>query len=96
MDTHIRYYLFIIVYIFREDLIKVEQKTEEVKSRQKDLYRYLKSMENKTDDQRNSVIDQLVEDELERLDLIEWKLNALRKRLTRTARFLDKKVEHSL
>lgn len=53
-------------------------------------------MENKTDDQRNSVIDQLVEDELERLDLIEWKLNALRKRLTRTARFLDKKVEHSL
>lgn len=68
---------------------------EELKSRQKELYKYLKSEENKPDDQRNFVLDQLVESELEKLDFLEWKLNALQRRLTKTARFLDKKTEHS-
>lgn len=77
-------------------MIKLEQKTEEVKSRQKELYRYLKSEENKTDERRNFVIDQLVEDELGRLDFLEWKLSALRKRLTKTARYLDIKAGNSL
>lgn len=85
-----------MLLLFREDLIKVEQKTEELKARQRELYKYLKSEENKSDDQRNFVLDQLVESELEKLDFLEWKLSALRRRLTKTARFLDKKTEHSL
>ena len=74
-------------------MIKVEQKMVELKARQKELYKYLKSEENKSDDQRNFVLDQLAENELEKLDVLEWKLNALRRRLTKTARFLDKKTE---
>ena len=74
----------------------MEQKTEEVKSRQRELYRYLRSEKGAPDEECNFVIDQLVEEELERLDSVEWKLNAIRRRLTKAARVLDKKVERSI
>lgn len=74
----------------------MEQKTIEVKSRQKELYRYLRSEKGISDEECNFVIDQLVEEELEKLDSVEWKLNAIRRRLTKAARVLDKKVEHSI
>ena len=60
---------------------KVDHQETELRKRRSELHRYIKETSSLRDAQRNSVVDQLVEDELERLEVLEWRLKRIRKRL---------------
>jgi len=60
---------------------KVDQQETELRRRRSELRRYIKETSSLRDAQRNTVVDQLVEDELERLEVLEWRLTRIRKRL---------------
>ena len=65
----------------REDLSKVEEQDAELRSRRIELHRYIKETTERPEGERNVVVDQLVEDELERLETLEWRLARIKKRL---------------
>ena len=60
---------------------RVDQQETELRKRRSELHRYIKESSSLNDAQRNLVIDQLVDDELERLELLEWRLSRIRRRL---------------
>lgn len=67
--------------VHREDMNKVEVQEGELRARRNELHRYIKETAGLAEGQRNTVVDQLVEDELERLETLEWRLSRIKRRL---------------
>ena len=65
----------------REDMNKVDMQGAELRARRNELHRYIKETAGLAGEQRNTVVDQLVEDELERLETLDWRLSRIKRRL---------------
>lgn len=65
----------------REDMNKVEVQEAELQVRRSELHRYIKETAGLAAEERNAAVDQLVEDELERLEALELQLLLIKKRL---------------
>ena len=65
----------------REDMKKVEVQEAELQVRRSELHRYIKETAGLAAEERNAAVDQLVEEEMGRLEALELQLSLIKKRL---------------